>query len=173
MSTIHYLVPTHSDGVFKDLVHTISVADRDDADALFVAAKDRLWRVNGWGGGGSVAFRLTDAHGNNVNRIAHKNDHIRITSGNTAESTDWVVVDAIEYDDYPDDDMETFAIRVHPAADSPEHVPSGTFVIERCGCRLSAAYHGRNEVVHSPGGSNAWHNITDQQWLTIIRAFIE
>lgn len=181
-STLHYLVPQHAEGAYKDLEHTIAVTDHDDAEDLFVDAKDRLWNVNGWGGEGSVTFRLTDAHGKKLNRIAHRNDHIRTSWGNAAgEGEDWVEVEAVEYDDYPDEDYETFAVRVHPAqlhhgsGGYPVHsLPTGTFVVERRGLTLKAAFHGRNEIVHGDGSASVgWRSVTDEQWLTIIRAFIE
>lgn len=182
MSTLHYLVPQHTDGTYTDLEHSISVNSHDDAEDLFVDAKDRLWNVNGWGGGTIITFRLTDAHGRSVRRNAHRNDHIRAGWGSAAtEGEDWVVVEAVEYDDYPDDDHETFAIRVHPAQMDTgqdgypvDSMPTGTFVVERRGRTLKAGYHGRNEIVHGDETASAgWRAITDEQWLTIIRAFIE
>lgn len=197
----HYLVPQQYTGPAKDFEHQVLAESAEDAADWFVDAKDRMLDVNKWkdyATAFSAAFRLTDAHGKEVNRRAHKGDHIKIDIPGPGPAAgggyDWVLVEAIEYDDYPDDDRETFAMRVHPVADPANsngdvahffsEQASSTFVIERIGTQLRASYHGRNETLNTDAGildkvrnslvgMTAWAGMSDAQWNSLIKGFIE
>ena len=182
----HYLVPQQEQGSEKDLEYNIAARTVADAEFWFIDAKDRMLDVNSWSKYCSevnVAFRLTDHHGLGVGRHARKADMVRIDmpgpDGARLGGFEWVSVEAIEYDDYPDTDMETFAMRLR-AAESPlnhkdaneGHVTgnaTSTFVIERHGAKLSASYHGRNEQGNV---TNEWLGMPDTELVCLIKAFI-
>jgi hypothetical protein len=193
MTDNHYLVPTQQEGLEKDITHSIIANTMEDAEDWFVDAKERLMAVNNWKKWTvmtSADFKLTDSHGNAVNRRARKGDHIRIdlpSSFDMEGGFDWVTIEAIEYDDYPDFSTETFAMRLRPSIhpqdkkghavlDSPGNDATSTFVIERRGKRLSATYHGRNEAEHNDSnvmvGTIAWLGMSDVQCAALVKGFV-
>ncbi|MES2702366.1 MAG: hypothetical protein V4649_06995 [Bacteroidota bacterium] len=201
MEDKHYLVPKQKEGIEKNFAHTVTARTVADAEDWFVDAKNRLLDINHWKQSSehlSAEFRLTDSHGKPVSRHAHKGDYIRIDLPGpgpvTGDGFDWVLVEAIEYDDYPDEHRETFAIRVRPA-DNPtvkkndtahffSSDATSTFVIERKGKQISALYHGRNEVPNmdvnmidkarnAAVALGAWLGMSDVQWTGLIKGLLE
>ena len=191
MQDNHYLVPAQLHGNEKNIAYNIDVKTVEDAEDWFVDAKERLLDVNNWkkySAGISMDFKLTDIHGKVLNRKAHNHDHIRIDMPAQAGGFDWVAIEALEYDDYPDMDIETFAMRVRPGNDPANKQDStaigdatSTIVIERIGKKLIASYHGRNE---SSKNSNAqqehnttenafWLGLSDTEWAKLIKGLID
>ena len=182
MQENHYLVPSQLAGLEKNIEHNIHTDAVEDAEDWFVDAKERLLDVNNWKRYISVSnidFHLTDIHSRMISRKAHKADHIRIDIPAQSTGFDWVVIEALEYDDYPDIDMETFAMRIRQVED-PANKQDGylhnnattTIVLERIGKTLSASYHGRNESEN--GNTDAsWLGLSDSQWADIIKGFID
>ncbi len=177
----HYLVPQHDEGTSIDLEHHISTTDLEDAEDLFVAAKDAMLDVNKWGSRlAPVLVHLADAHGKPVSRSARRGDHLCLDSGSPDHDYEWVFIESLEYDDYPDELKETFAIRLH-AVDEPGHISpeafseeaSGTLVVERIGRTVHALYHWRDCGEDHQVRTGLWHSISNDQWLTIITGFIE
>lgn len=182
MNEDHYLVPQHEQGSKTDLEFKVAAETVEEAEYWFVDAKDRMLDVNSWNKycpGMVVTFRLTDCHGLGVGRHARKRDMIRIDmpgpDGTRLTGFEWESVEAIEYDDYPDLSMETFAMRVR-TADSPLNnkdsqagyvtgKKTSTFVIERRGAKLSATFHRRNDA-----GSD--ESMADIGWGKLIEAFL-
>lgn len=193
MQENHYLIPTQLLGKEKDIAHSIYTNTTEDAEDWFVDAKERLLDINNWrkySGSGGVDFKLTDSRGKVLNRKAHNGDHVRITVTPGIATFDWVVIEALEYDDYPDTDMETFAMRVRPGNDPAikfddpaVYDATSTIVIERKGRRLTASYHGRNEsvtgdsdVVFEPGNTTdniSWLGLSDTEWANLVKGLID
>jgi hypothetical protein len=200
MQEKHYLVPQHNEGFEKDIAHEAVAKTIEDAEDWFVDAKERLLDINNWkkyAPGLGVEFRLSDGHGKGLHRSARRGDHVRIDiqgpAGGLIGGFDWSTIEAMEYDDYPDEDMETFAIRIRPSdhpQDGTDGVPvlvagndvSATVVVARFGKRLSAAYHGRNELAgadmkaddrsnEDPG--NGWMGISDVQWGELMKGLLK
>ena len=189
----HYLIPEQLQGNEKNIAYSIYTDAVEDAEDWFVDAKERLMDINNWrkyGGSTGVDFKLTDSHGKVLNRKAHNADHIRITVVQQAAVFDWVVIEALEYDDYPDIDMETFAMRVrpgnHPLIKQDDHGmndATSTIVIERKGKKLAASYHGRNESANRPGEitfeqgviteNTSWLGLSDTEWAHLVKGFID
>ncbi len=186
----HYLVPEQQEGPAKDIFHIGKAASNDDAEDWFVDAKNRMLSINHWNEHAPTfpfAVCLTDVYGKPVNRSAHKGDHIRMDVPDAAGKYGWVSIDAIAYDDYPDEDKETYAIRMHSvsepglqgevAAAFVREDASSTMVIIRTGKQMKVLYHGRNapeELLASDlPGANAWQAVTDVQWAGLIHSFIE
>ena len=200
MNEKHYLVPEHNEGFEKDIAHDVVAKTIEDAEDWFVDAKERMLDINNWekyAPSITVEFRLSDGHGKGMKRSARRGDHIRIDiPGNNNVATggfDWATIEAMEYDDYPDEGMETFAIRIRPSehpqhkeGDTPQLFPgndaSGTVVIARRGNKLQAAYHGRNELAGSYAGckdgsdddehTSGWLGITDKQWAELMKGML-
>lgn len=191
MRDLHYLVPLQQQGLEKDVHHSVLAENNDDANDWFVDAKDRMLNVNNWSKYAGIAdarFMLRDNQGKEVRRNAHKGDHIRIdlAGAEPAKDFDWVAIEAIVYDDYPDQDMESFAIRVRPIANSQsvttgstDNGATSTFVIERMGRKLVAAWHGRNEsgmtepVIHDNIGANAWLGLAERQIAGLMEGWLK
>lgn len=202
-------LPEQEHSVSKDIFHEYRAATLDDAEEDFLDAKDRLLHVNEWHELTRPAlarFSLCDAIGNPVNRSARIGDFIRIAiagpshpSGDSTETDDtgddWVRIEALAYDDYPDEDRERIAMQVRPAASplAPSVIPqhffsaeaTSTFAVERTGQRLAAAYWGRNEVpnVNTGGMLDTLRNAavaiggilggSDIQWKALVRGLLQ
>lgn len=203
----HFL-PEQERSVSKDIFHEYRAATLDDAEEDFLDAKDRLLHVNDWHELTQPAlarFTLCDAHGQPAARSARLGDFIRISLVGPAHPSsddkvdesgdDWVRIEALAYDDFPDEDRERIALQVRPAASplAPSVIPqhffsaeaTSTFAVERTGQRLAAAYWGRNEVPNvSTGGMldnlrNAAVAIggilgfSDIQWKALVRSLLQ
>jgi hypothetical protein len=184
MNENHYLVPVQTQGISKDLAHTITIDDIDDAEDGFVIAKNKLLDVNAWhkiSSAPGAIFMLTDSHGRPLRRKAHRGDHISIAQHGDGRGYEWGIIDAIEYDDYPDKDMEAMALHVRPVTpnnnEQANHQSGNdattTLVVERRGKELSALYHARNGV-HATDNSHevvATH-LPDMQWSGLIEGML-
>ena len=201
-------LPEQERSVSKDIFHEYRAATLDDAEEDFLDAKDRLLHVNDWHEltqPSLARFALCDAQGHPVQRSAHIGDFIRISitgpahpaSDSDTDETgdDWVRIEALAYDDYPDEDRERIALQVRPAASplAPSVIPqhffsaeaTSTFAVERTGQRLAAAYWGRNEVPNVAAGGmldslrNAAVAIggilgfSDIQWKALVRGLLQ
>lgn len=160
-------IPEQQAGAHKEFQHSVKLEDEDAADAFFVTAKDRLLHVNDWErlcGTPSAAFQLTDAAGQDVQRAAKTGDCIKITIPGPTTSAgaghDWVQVENIVYDDYPDENKELVTMTVRPAANPQAGTGEETahfftdaatsnFIVERRHSRVTAYYYGRNEVTNT------------------------
>lgn len=97
-----------------------------------------------------MCFVLTDNNGKHVHRPAHKGDYIKVQSLINNEVVDWAYIEAIEYDDYPNVDVETIAIRLHPGMNpldkNDDKTATHIYVIERHNKTLHITYHSRNNA---------------------------
>lgn len=177
MQQPHYLVPHHTGGQETDIAYTTTTDLVEEAEDLFVDAKNRLMDVGRWAAFATLAhvrFALADSHRQTVKRKARRADHILIDTGAPGtphEEHDAYIIDALEYDDYPDNNYETFAIRMH-ASDATEdnnEEGSATIVIERSGLNVSAIYHGRNKAA----ANELWHGLNHADWQALVRGLIE
>lgn len=194
------MVPQQEQSIGKDLHVTRRLDTQEEAEEVFVTAKDRLLHVNDWKktAGLGADFVLVDADGKEAHRAARKDDHIRIDipgPGHAGRDTsaDWVRIELIRYDDFPDDNRESLGIRVRPSnppgskEEGPAHFfteeASSTFIIERIGSTVMARYHGRNEVPNTEGSLpdkvrnavvalGALAGFSDIQWKALIEGFI-
>jgi hypothetical protein len=175
----HYLVPGREDAQAADITYSLVAEMIEEAEDLFVDAKDRLLDVTGWATYGSLSgiqFQLADNHEHLVKRHARRGDHILISKQGSSEpnSLDCFTIDALEYDDYPDDNLETFAIRMHPskqpATADGSRDNTATIVVERAGTRLSAIYHGRRITGNT---DDAWHILNERQWVEMMKGLLE
>jgi hypothetical protein len=195
-------VPPQQEGTKKDIDHTVTAADENDAKKLFMIARNRLVSVNHWNeysGPASATFRLTDPHGNELKRTVEKGDLFKIDlpAPGPAEGKgyDWVKVEAIEEQGDPNGPKESIAIRVRPTP-SPltpgnetahffQDKATSSFVLQREGKTVTAAVYGRNEVPNTEThniidkvrnaivGSTAIMGFSNVQWKTLLKGLIE
>ncbi len=88
---------------------SIVMQTNEDADSLFLIAKDRLLDVNEWGNILSFNTTLTDTHGQKVHRDAHMGDLVK---AEVSDGLFWAHIDNILYDKYPDDNAEELSINL-------------------------------------------------------------
>jgi len=185
----HYLVPEQVRGIQKDLSCTVTLESGEDADDWFVESMQRLLKINEWGKrcpDMNLLFSLTDSNGKNTSRRAHGGDNIKIQNISTnGNETCWMKIEAIEYDDFPDEDKETIAIHFQPGDDPKQHNAynegfinkdaSCTFVIERSGKDITSIYHSRNDVSNNnkTGPLASWFSIKDEQWNKFLKCMID
>lgn len=166
------IVPPQKEGGKKDIQHTVTAVDDDDARKLFVIARNRLLDINGWDkvcGPVSAKFHLTDADGKDVERTAEKNDFFKIAlpAPGPAEGKgfDWVQIEAIEDKSDSTGPYESIGLRVRPSSDptqkNVENVAhffdsdaTSSFIVERRGKTVTASVLGRNEKPNTSDTDN-------------------
>ena len=196
------VIPTQQAGASKDIEHTEVALDENDAQKLFMIARNRLMNVNEWhhyAEGMSATFHLTDAAGNEVDRTVEKDDYFKISipAPGPAESRgyDWVRIEAIEDVSDPNGPRECFAIRVRPAPDPTQRVENvshffkdeatSSFVVERDGSTVKAGVFGRNEVPNTETdnlvdkvrnaivGATAIVGLANIQWKNLVKGIVK
>lgn len=196
-------VPPQEEGTKKDVDHTVTAADENEARQLFEIAKKRLINVNGWkevSGPASATFRLTDPAGHELERTVEKGDLFKIdlpAAPGPAEGKghDWVEVEKIEESGSPDGEKQSIAIRVRP---TPSPLTPGnetahffnskatsSFVVERDGKKVTAAVYGRNEIPNTDTttiidkvrnaivGSTAILGFSNVQWNSLVKGLLD
>jgi hypothetical protein len=154
------LIPEQQAGGESDTIAEVVVNTEQEALALFERTCQRLLNVNAWqqyAGKATASFKVCDAHGNEVERLAQQGDHFKIDIPGpgtiTGEGFDWVQIEAIEKVEQPEE--ECLLIRVRPAS-NPNNERQDTahfftdeatsnFVVKRVGTTVTAEVHGRNE----------------------------
>ncbi|SDE11577.1 hypothetical protein SAMN05216464_10414 [Mucilaginibacter pineti] len=156
-------IPEQQKGEQTDFIHFADAETRQKAHNLFLLAKERLKDISNWhqiSGPGSSKFSLTDAQGNELYRMAQKDDYFYIdlpAPGSIAGSgLDWVMIESIEEHEDANAESEFITITVRPVvnprkpdtaiANFYDHSATNTFIVERYLNHVSAAVHGRNEV---------------------------
>jgi|GEM_PF-1036755 len=192
----HYLIPEQLIGTHKDFSQSVVLESGEDADDWFIEAMDRLLKISEWNKlwpQSRLMMSLCDQHGKANKRRAHSGDFIKLTSlGNsTPEKELWIHIDAIEYDDYPDEYRETIALHVSPTLgpfslkqsnlESSFPDSSATLIVERSGKKLTAYYHSRNDIsanmvasLNEPLAETiiSWYSISDESINDLLKALI-
>jgi len=194
--------PPQKEGVSKTLEEDAELKSKEEAVTLFMQAKDRLLNVDKWQEVSTTIksrFRVVDARSTSQNRPARQGDYILIDipgpGGDAGDGADWVCVDAIEYDDYPDENRELIALRLRPVSnpmnkdESAAHFFSdhatSSFVIERNQQKITARYYGRNETPNLEAEKvtdkvrnlavalGAMLGFSDVQWSGLLQGFLK
>lgn len=196
------MTPEQYTGISKNLEYSIQLETQEDAEEMFVIAKQRLLDINKWvevAATPSGTFTLTDKNGNELNRSAHKDDYVKINIGApgplAGNGRDWVHIEKIEYDDDPDANHEQISMQLRPVA-APnttdqtvahffDDTATSTFIIERRHTKLKAFYKGRNEKPNTNAESfidkarnlvvaaSAILGLSDAQWNNLIKGFLK
>lgn len=107
--------------------YSINTNSVEDAEDLFILAKERLLDISDWRDGQS--YILTDGHKQKAHRNAHSGDFIKIDG-----TEEWIVINKIQYDDYPDINGETITLFMSTNSDTES---MHTVAINRVGKVLS------------------------------------
>lgn len=195
-------VPDQTEGTKKDIDHSVTAADENNAHELFMMARNRLINVNQWknfSGPASATFRLTDPTGKELNRTVEKGDLFKIDlpapGPSEGQGYDWVKVEAVEETGNPTAEKESIAIRVRPTqspltpSDETAHFfndkATSSFIVERKGKEVTAAVYGRNEVPNTETtniidkvrnaivGSTAILGFSNVQWKNLVKGLID
>jgi hypothetical protein len=131
----------------KQILHyTIEMESTDDADEMFIIAKDRLLDINNWHlAVRTNSFNLIDHRGHELHRKAHARDFIKIKFPAEQSADKWFYIEAIEYHDYPDDNLEGMTMVIintnNPTGSSI--IPGNgitCLILERHGIKLTTYY---------------------------------
>lgn len=170
------IVPDQQLGAQKDIVHTVEAMDENDAQRLFLIARNRLVDVNHWDEYSALgSFQLIDRDGNEAFRTAEIGDYFRISikapgpvAGN---GFDWVRIEAIADQSDVEGHEEYMAMRVRPAQNPLDDKndtahffsdeSTSSFVVKREGRTVTASVFGRNEVPNT-SASNIIDKVRNQ-----------
>jgi hypothetical protein len=170
------IVPDQQLGAEKNIIHKVQALDQNDAQRLFLTARNRLVDVNHWDDYSALGqFQLVDSDGNELFRTAEIGDYFRINikaPGLIAGSGyDWVRIEAIADHSDVEGYEEHMAMRVRPAQnpldekDETAHFFSdestSTFLVKREGTVVTASVFGRNEVPNT-SASNIIDKVRNQ-----------
>lgn len=171
-------MPQHF-GPALNIDYSITADSIEYAEDSFVDAKERLLDVRNWKrycGKAGVSFVLKDSHGREVHRKAHRGDHVMLDMPGSEKGHLCMIIDALEYDDYPDLSMETFTMRIKPCAhttgdDEEEKNAEGILMIERRNKHLYATFHRRGNS--EPEGDGEVFGLADTEWGSLLRRFVD
>lgn len=163
------IVPDQQLGAQKDIIHKVEAVDVNDAQRLFLTARNRLVDVNHWNEYSALGrFQLFDSEGNEVFRTAEIGDYFRISiaaPGPVAgDGYDWVRIEAIADHSDVEGYEEYMAMRVRPAGNPLNEKKEDTahffseestssFLVKREGTSVTASVFGRNEVPNTSASS--------------------
>lgn len=193
------IVPEQKKGEVVDVVHSVELADNNEAESFFVIVKERLLNVNFWhkiAGMLTANFQLTDKDGNDVSRLVEKGDYFKINipgPGSLAGGGyDWVHVEGLTM--FSEAEVEHVGIRVRPAPNPQKgskevaHFYSddstSSFTAIREGNKVTAGIYDRNikpnkdaglvnkarDAVVSLGGIAG---LSELQWNSLTKGFLE
>lgn len=195
-------IPRQEEGTQKDFKAETHFETTEDAEEGFLVAKDRLLHVNNWhhiAEGVSGHFKIKDGHNREVDRAARKGDLIEISipagpDHTSGTGNDWVRVEELAYEDFPDQNREFVVMTLRPVSDphKTENTTShffddkatSSFVVERINNKLIANYHGRNEKPNTDGDGivdtmrnaivalGAIVGFSEIQWKGLLQGFI-
>ena len=195
-------IPQQQTGVQKDFKAEAVFNEIEEAEEAFLKAKERLLNINSWheiAENLTSKFQIKDANGAVLDRHVKKGDliEINIPGPEHTEGTggDWVRVEDLAYEDFPDQNREFIVITVRPVSDplkkedTTSHFfdPGATssFVVERINNKLMANYHGRNEKPNKEGDGvidkvrnalvalGAVAGFSELQWKGLLQGFIK
>lgn len=195
-------IPKQETGKETNNVYKIDAGGIDEARKKFEVATGRLLNVNRWEklcGIATADFKLTDQYGNEVNRNAIEGDHFKIDipgPGSVAgRGYDWVRIERIAKTVDAQNDAESLAMRVRPAANPKKpgkkiahffnESATSSFIVERQGTFVKAGVYGRNEKPNTGIRSlidtirnfviavSALAGISSVQWKNLSKGLIE
>jgi hypothetical protein len=162
-------IPKQLQGESSDVEDHVDTSTTRQAHSTWVDASRRMLNINQWqeiSGPLSAVFKLTDEHGNEVDRLAKPGDYLRINipgpGTTTGDGYDWVRIESIDDKPDPAGNQESLIMRVRPAPSPVNREPdvahffdeaaTSTFMVERYDLRIIASVHGRNELPNKDVG---------------------
>ena len=191
-------IPKQTTGNYIDLRHSVTCQLIADARSLYKNACRRLLLPYNWhtiAGNASAEFNVYEKV--NSNQAVNINDHlfIDVPAGGLLPSGkhDWVVIENLKRQVIEHAD-ESIGMILRPSTDqiNPEDklnhfftdTATSTFIIERTGKVVTAAYHGRNEkpnietgktvanIRNAVVGLGAVIGLSKLQWAALIKGFL-
>lgn len=132
----------------------------EDAEDLFVIAKDRLLDINEWNQlfhANSYTVALTDTKGQKAHRSARMHDMIKISDNTKMEK--WVNISHIQYDNFPDINSESISLLLE--LKNEDHKSLETILVKRENSSVTIHCNGGNELPRPEDESPDDHLITD------------
>jgi hypothetical protein len=196
------LIPPEIKGKNINLESTVELASAEEAQYSFQRARNRMLNPDIWhrmAGRGSAEFVLTNRNAEEEHRLARKGDLLKIDipgpGPSAGDGYDWVTVESIEEINNPGNDEESCGMKLKatspPAgfANETAHFfdegASSSFIVHRKGNKVTASYHGRNEVPNTAASNvkdkvrnvlvsiGAMAGISELQWKALIKGFLE
>ena len=195
------LIPVNEKGKPADLEFSIQCNTIDEARHSYMRAVKRMQNPGIWhelAGWASASFKLVNRKGEEPYRLALEDDYIRIDVPGPGplegDGYDWVRVEKME--EYIDSSgqREWTGMKVRPCvrpgseATGATHFfrsdATSTFVIERDGTKVTAFYHGRNEVPDTATpklvdnirnllvAAGAIIGLSEAQWSALSKGFL-
>lgn len=196
------IIPPGIKGKNTNLESSIDAGTNEEALDTFKRAYKRMLNPAIWHklcGRVSAEFKLVGENVDDPQRLAHEGDYFRIDipgPGPAAgDGYDWVKVESIVDHADPGGPAENYGMRLRAA--SPPHKKgtdtahffkedaTSSFIIQRTGNKVTASYHGRNEIPNSDTSKTsdnirnsivamgAFAGLSELQWSAIIKGFLE
>jgi hypothetical protein len=195
------LIPVNVKGKASNLDFAVISATIDNARHSYMRSVKRMLNPGIWhdlAGWASASFKLFDPKGEELYRLALEGDYIRIDIPGPGPARgggyDWVRIEKIE--EYIDSsgEREWTGMKVRPSR-SPGSMAGGTahffrsdatstFIIELNSNKVTAFYHGRNEVPNTSTGktgdnvrnalvaAGAIVSLSEAQWSALCKGFL-
>jgi hypothetical protein len=197
----NYLIPVNEKGKPTDLEFSVTRHTVAEARHCYTKAVKRMLNPGIWhklAGWASASFKLAGAKGEDLFRLVRQGDYIRIDIPGPGPveggGYDWVRVEKMEEYIDPGGQMEWTGMKVRPCG-NPSSAASGaahffrddatsTFIIERDGLKITAYYHGRNEVPNTSTlkladnvrnalvAVGAMVSLSEAQWSALSKGFL-
>jgi hypothetical protein len=195
------LIPVNEKGKPSDLDFSVALSTIDEARHCYMRAVKRMQNPGIWhelAGWASASFMLADTKGAGLFRFAGIGDYIRINVPGPGPveggGYDWVRVEKME--EYIDSSgqREWTGMKVRPCNNPGSGEPgtahffrgeaTSTFIIERDGKKVTAFYHGRNEIPNTATprladnvrnavvAAGAIVSLSEAQWSALSRGFL-
>lgn len=195
------LIPENIKGKEVNMEEIILENSLEEAVGTYNRACSRLLNPPLWhqlSGLAGAVFLLQSAKGEEAHRLAHLNDYIKIDipgpGSGAGEGFDWVKLEAMQENTLPDAEY-SLGIRVR-ACTNPMHKEMGTahffkgdatstFIIKRNGNKVTASYHGRNELPNTTDvimtdkirnavvAAGAIVGLSEIQWKALLKGFLQ
>lgn len=196
------LIPPEIKGKNINLEKSVELDTNDEAVYVFKRACNRMLNPASWHklcGSASAEFTLNNEKAEEEHRLAKKGDLFKIDipgpGPSGGDGYDWVRVEFVEEIDNPGRDEESCGMKLR-ASQPPfnegkdtahffKEDATSSFVISRVKNKVSASYHGRNEIPNTSTDNNAdnirnsmiaigaFAGLSELQWSTLLKGFLE
>jgi len=196
------LIPAKVAGKNTDLNYSATANTLEEAMLMYKKAFNRLLNPATWhqlAGSASADFVLVSKEAHIKNSLAAEGDYFRIDIPGpglkAGEGFDWVRVETITTFANETEDMEGCGLKVRPAAPPQKKDATtahffkkgatSTFIIKRKGKKLTASYHGRNEIPNKDSdvkvdnirntlvALGAVAGLSELQWQALLQGFLD
>lgn len=196
------LIPLETTGKNTNLETSVLLDTKEEAELTFTRAYNRMLNPAVWHklcGPASAEFMLTNDHAKEESRLAKEGDFFKIDipgpGPSKGEGYDWVKVELIEDRKYPAEDEERAGMKLRAAAPPTKNEnetahffnrdATSSFLLGRKGNKITASYHGRNEVPNTDTENTADNirnsmvamgaiaGLSELQWSTLLKGFLE